>query len=283
MSLIKLSMAALRGLGVAFIGMTMGMGVALAQVAKDEAAAVDQYRIGAGDSVKITVYQSPDLSLETKVTEAGTISYPLLGGIKLGGMTVNQAEQALANALKKGEFVKNPQVIIVVTQVRANQVNVLGQVNNPGRYPLDVAGMRLTEVLALAGGTAAATGSEFVVLVGTREGKAVRREVFLPSVFAEGGRAQNDMVIMPGDVIWVDRGPQIYLYGEVQRPGQVRLERGMTVMQALAVAGGLTQRGTLRGLRISRRDAGNRLTTVEPAMEDLLKDGDVIYIRESLF
>jgi polysaccharide biosynthesis/export protein len=267
------------------LGLLLGLGLtggARAQPAAAEVAAQDLYRIGPGDALKITVYQSPDLSVDTKVTEAGVISYPLLGSVKLGGLTVTQAEAAIADALKKGEFVKNPQVIIVVTQVRANQVNVLGQVGSPGRFPLDLAGMRLTEVLALAGGVAQATGSETVVLVGNRNGKPFRQEIDLPSIFAENGRG-NDVVVQPGDVVWVDRGPQIYLYGEVQRPGQIRLERNMTVMQALAVAGGLTQRGTLRGLRINRRDAGGRFVTLEPAMEDRLREGDVVYIRESLF
>lgn len=267
------------------LGLVLALGLAggaQAQPAAADVAAQDLYRIGPGDALKITVYQSPDLSVDTKVTEAGVISYPLLGSVKLGGLTVTQAETAIADALKKGEFVKNPQVIIVVTQVRANQVNVLGQVGSPGRFPLDLAGMRLTEVLALAGGVAQATGSETVVLVGNRGGKPYRQEIDLPSIFTENGRV-NDVVVQPGDVVWVDRGPQIYLYGEVQRPGQIRLERNMTVMQALAVAGGLTQRGTLRGLRINRRDAAGRFVTLEPAMEDRLREGDVVYIRESLF
>jgi len=240
-----------------------------------------QYRIGAGDTLRITVYQSPDLSLETKVTDAGVISYPLLGSLRVAGLSVDEAEKALAQALVKGDFIKNPQVIIVVTNVRANQVNVLGQVGKPGRYPLDIAGMRLTEVLALAGGVTA-VGSDTLVLVGQREGKAWRHEVDLPRLFAAGGLAE-DVVVLPGDALWVERAPQIYVYGEVQRPGQVRLERGMTVMQALAAAGGKTQRGTERGLRVSRRGPDGHLQALEPAMDEQLREGDVVYIRESLF
>lgn len=242
----------------------------------------DLYRIGPGDTVRITVYQSPDLTLEARVTEAGVISYPLIGAIKLGGRTVNEAEAALANALKKGDFIKNPQVSVMVTQVRANQVNVLGQVGKPGRIPLDVAGMRLTDVLALAGGVVANAGSDTVVVTGMRNGQPFRSEVDLPRVFAPGGR-ENDIVIQPGDAIWVDRYPVVYLYGEVQRPGQLRLERGMTVMQALASAGGLTQRGTQRGLRVSRRAASGQVQSLEPTLDDALQAGDVVFVRESLF
>jgi len=246
------------------------------------AADPDMYRIGPGDSIHITVYQSPDLSVDARVTEAGVISYPLLGRVVLGGLTVSAAEAHIANLLRKGEFVKEPQVMIVVSQVRANQVNVLGQVGHPGRFPLDLAGMRMTEVLALAGGVAAGAGSDTVVLVGQRDGRSFRKEVDLPKIFSPGG-SEDDIVVAPGDTIWVDRAPQIYLYGEIQHAGVQRLERGMTVMQAVAAGGGATPRGTLKGLRVSRRGADGRVQTFEPSMEDTLKDGDVMFIRESLF
>jgi polysaccharide export outer membrane protein len=242
----------------------------------------DQYRIGAGDTLHITVYQSPDLSLDARVNEAGVISYPLIGRITLGGLTVNAAEAHLAQALKKGEIVKDPQVIIVVTNVRANQVNVLGQVGHPGRLPLDLAGMRLTEVIALAGGVISGAGSDTIVLIGQRDGRSYRYEADLPKIFAPGG-SNDDIVVMPGDTIWVDRAPQIYLYGEIQHPGIQRLERGMTVMQAIAAGGGATPRGTLKGVKVSRRGPDGRIQTIEPSMEDTLKDGDVMFIRESLF
>jgi polysaccharide export outer membrane protein len=200
----------------------------------------------------------------------------------MGGLSIADAEASLATALKKGDFVKNPQVMIVVTTVRANQANVLGQVGRPGRVPLDVTGMRLAEVLALAGGVVAGVGSDTVVLVGERSGKPFRREIDLARLFTEEGRADN-LIVMPGDSIWVDRAPQVYLYGELQRPGQFRLERGMTVMQALAVAGGLTQRGTLRGLEVRRATPGSRSQTLEPTLDDLLKPGDVMFVHESLF
>jgi len=243
---------------------------------------VDQSRIGAGDTIRITVYQSPDLSLETRVNEGGAISYPLLGRVQVGGLTINAAEAHLASELKRRDFVKDPQVIIVVTQVRANQVNVLGQVGKPGRYPLDLVGMRMTEVLALAGGVVAGAGSDTVVVQGQRDGRPFRHEADLPKLFAPGGSG-DDIVMMPGDTIWVDRAPQIYMYGEIQKPGVMRLERGMTVMQAVAAGGGATPRGTLKGLKVTRRGADGKMQTLEPSMEDTLKDGDVVFIRESLF
>jgi polysaccharide biosynthesis/export protein len=242
----------------------------------------DQSRIGAGDTIRITVYQSPDLSLETRVNEGGAITYPLLGRVQLAGLTVTAAEAHIASELKRRDFVKDPQVIIVVTQVRANQVNVLGQVGRPGRYPLDLTGMRLTEVLALAGGIIAGAGSDTVVVTGTRDGRAWRHEVDMPRLFTPGGTSE-DIVVAPGDTVWVDRAPQIYLYGEIQHPGALRLERGMTVMQAVAAGGGATPRGTLKGIKVTRHTPDGKTQILEPSMEDTLKDGDVVYIRESLF
>lgn len=240
-----------------------------------------EYRLGAGDVIRISVYQNADLSLETRVSEAGVVSFPLLGSIRLGGLSVTQAEKLIADGLKSGNFVKQPQVNIVVMQVKGNQASVLGHVNRPGRYPIEVADMRLTDLLANAGGVAA-TGAEILVLFGTRNGQPYRVEIDLPGVFAPGGRTQ-DIVIQNGDVLWVDRAPMVYIYGEVQRPGPMRLERGMTLMQTLATGGGVNQRGTEKGIRVHRKNAEGKVQVIQPAMDETLRDGDVVYVKESLF
>ena len=239
------------------------------------------YLIGAGDVLRITVYQSPDLTLEARVAESGVISYPLLGTLKLGGLSVAQAEAQITRGLRDGNFLKQPQVTVLVLQVRGNQVSVLGLVNKPGRYPIDMVGMRLSELLALAGGIAP-TGDDVVTVTGERDGKKFRAEIDLPGLY---GRAPNgeDPVLRNGDVLFVPRAPMVYIYGEVQKPGAIRLEREMNVMQALAAGGGVTLRGTQRGLRINRKGADGRVQVIEPGMNDRLQDGDVIYVRESLF
>jgi len=262
------------------IGVGMAWVDAVAQPSTPTAAAAE-YRLGSGDVVRINVYQNPDLAIETRVTEAGLISYPLLGSIRVGGLSVTATEKLIADGLRSGNFVKQPQVTLVVTQVRGNQASVLGMVNRPGRYPIEVADMRLTDLLAMAGGTAM-NGSDMVVVTGTRDGKPFRAEVDMPSVFATGGTGK-DMLINNGDSIWVDRQPLVYIYGEVQRPGPMRVERGMTVMQSLATGGGLTQRGTQKGIRIHRRAADGKVQVMEPMLDDKVQDGDVVYVRESLF
>ena len=239
------------------------------------------YVLGAGDVVRISVFQNADLSLEARVSEGGSISYPLLGSVKLGGLSVQQAEKAIADGLRNGQFVKQPQVGILVVQVRSNQASVLGLVNRPGRYPIEVTGMRMSELVALAGGIAQG-GSDVVSLTGTRNGVPMRVQIDLPGLFNASNNA-NDPVVLNGDVVFVDRMPLVYVYGEVQRPGALRIERGMTVLQGLAASGGLTQRGTEKGIRLHRKSADGKVQVLQPAMDDKVLDGDVVFVRESLF
>ena len=245
------------------------------------AAPAAEYRIGAGDAVRISVYQSPDLTLEARISEAGVVSYPLLGSVKIGGLSVSAAERLIADGLKNGNFVKAPQVSVLVTQVRGNQASVLGQVNRPGRFPIEAPDLRLSDLLAVAGGVAIG-GADTIVLVGTRGGQRIRKEIELSSLF-RSANGDDDTLVLNGDVVYVERAPIVYIYGEVQRPGPMRLERGLTVMQALATGGGLTLRGTERGLRLHRKGSDGKLQVLQPAMDDVLHDGDVVYVRESLF
>jgi polysaccharide biosynthesis/export protein len=243
--------------------------------------ATAEYRLGSGDAIRISVFQNPDMTLETRVSEAGTISFPLLGTVRVGGLSISEAENRIAEGLRKGNFVKQPQVSILVMKVTGNQASVLGAVNQPGRYPLELADTRLTDLLANARGVAA-SGGDLLVVSGQRGGKPFRMEVDLPTLFGPNGREQ-DIIIQNGDVLWVDRFPLVYIYGEVQKPGQIRLERGMTLLQGLAAGGGLTLRGTDRGIRVHRKGPDGKVQELKPAMDEALKDGDVIFVRESLF
>ena len=142
------------------------------------------YVLGAGDVIRVTVFQNPDLTLDARISEGGVISYPLLGTVKLGGLSVGDAEKKLADGLRTGNFLKQPQVSILVSQVKGNLVSVLGLVNRPGRYPLESGSTRLSDVLAQAGGIVAVQGSDIVVVSGKRNGKAFRKEIDFPLVFA---------------------------------------------------------------------------------------------------
>lgn len=236
--------------------------------------------LGVGDVVKVSVYGSPDLLTETRVSDAGMITFPLLGQVALGGLNVAAAEQKVAGLLEKGGFLRKAQVNILVTVMSSQQVSVLGQVNRPGRYPID--GQRgMLDMLAQAGGIAT-DGGDTAVLIRTRNGKT-SKEVVDVIELVRTADVVRDLSLAGGDTIYVERAPRAYIYGEVQRPGPFRLERSMTVLQALSTGGGLTARGTERGMRIKRRDASGKIQVIEAKQDDLVLVDDVVYVQESLF
>ena len=239
------------------------------------------YLLGPGDILKISVFKNPDLSLDARVSEAGTLSYPLIGSVQVGGLTLPAAEKKIGDLLREGGFVLNPQVNILVTQVVGGLVSVIGEVNTPGRYSVEAAGGHLSGMLAVAGGIAA-TGSDNVIVTGSRGGKPFRREIDIVAM-SLGTAASEDIVLAGGDTVFVNRAPLFYIYGQVQKPGQVRLERGMTVMQALAAGGGVTGKGTSRGIVRHRRDASGKVKEESVSLDEDVRDQDVIYVKESLF
>jgi polysaccharide export outer membrane protein len=231
--------------------------------------------------IRIAVFQNPDLSLETRVSESGTITYPLLGAVQVGGLTIEAAEKRIANGLREGGFVPQPQVSISQTQVLGNRVTVLGLVGKPGRISLENFSTRVTEILATAGGIAQG-GDDTVILVGKRAGKPFRKVIDLPAIYLDG-HSDSDVFVAGGDTIYIHRAPIYYMYGEVQRPGSFRIERGMTVQQALVQAGGPNPRGTEDDVQLYRRDKEGRLVKFVPEMFDLIKPNDVLFTRERLF
>ncbi len=241
----------------------------------------NDYTLGPGDVLRIQVFQSADLTVEARISESGVISYPLLGVVKLAGLSPQQAENLISTRLKEGKFLQNPQVTLNVLQFRSQQVSVLGQVARPGRYPLETTGMRLSEILSVAGGVAP-TGADSVILMTTRNGRPQRLEIDLVDMFTSGDLSK-DVVLQAGDTLYVNRAPNYFVYGQVQRPGQYALDRGMTVAQAIAKGGGLTLRGTDRGVRLHRRISERNIQVLEPKLDDPVKPDDLIFIRESIF
>jgi polysaccharide export outer membrane protein len=240
-----------------------------------------EYRLGDGDIIHITVFQNPDLTLDARVSESGTIPYPLIGSVKIGGMTLATAGETIANALKAGNFIQQPQVNVQLVKNVGNQVSVLGQIVKPGRFPLETFGTRLSEMLAMAGGIST-TGADIVVVTGTRDGKPFRKEIDVAGMFLEQ-KLEDDLVVAGGDVIYVPRHPMFYIYGEVQRPGSYLIERGMTVRQALVMGGGFTVRGAERNLGVFRRGADGKVERTPINLDELVRPDEVLHVRESLF
>ncbi len=236
--------------------------------------------LGPGDMVKVSVYGSPDMTTETRVSDGGNITFPLIGQVAVGGLAPAAAESKIAKMLESGGYVKKPQVNLVVTAVQSQLVSVMGQVNRPGRFPLE--GKRsLMDLLATAGGISQ-DGGDTVSLIRKRDGRITREEINVIDMVREGELAK-DYQLAGGDMLYVERAPKFYIYGEVQRPGAFRLERGMNVTQALSAGGGLSPRGTERGLMIKRRDPQGHIQTISAKADDLLQVDDVVYVKESWF
>jgi polysaccharide export outer membrane protein len=226
-------------------------------------------KLGIGDAVRVTVFQQPDLTTEARVSERGTIALPLIGEAKVAGMTAVDASAKIAGELKKGKYLKNPQVSIALVTLRSQQVSVLGMVARPGRYALDDTSSRLADVIAAAGGLTPEGSSTVTVIRGS-----ARQQV---SLLGKSFQLQG------GDTIHVDRAPVFYIYGEVTRAGAYRLEPGLTVMQAISLGGGITPRGSDRRLKLRRAGADGKIVESDASLRDAVKADDVIYVKESLF
>jgi len=250
----------------------------------EASAAQPAYRLealGMGDMIRVSVFRNPDLTTEARVSERGTILFPLIGEISVTGLTPTQVAKRIADKLRAGRFVVDPEVTVSIAQVNSRQVAVLGNVHKPGRYPLDATTAKVTDLLALAGGIAP-TGSDEITVMTTRNGKTERKEIDLAAMIRSGDLTQN-LELQAGDTIYVGRAPMIYVTGEVTRAGAYRVEKDMTVMQAIALGGGITPRGTDRGIRIHRKNGNGQIHRMEAKLTDPVQVDDVIFVRESIF
>ncbi len=240
----------------------------------------EDYVLGPGDVVRMTVYAQPDLSTVTRVNESGKSTLPLIGEVAVGGLTVSAAETRIADLLRQGGYVNTPQVTLIIEQYRSQQVSVLGQVHKPGKYAIEGAST-IVDMLAMAGGITE-NGADTIKIIKASDATRQQLRVDLVALLQQGDMKQN-IEITGGDIVYVPKMDVFYIYGEVQRPGAFRLERGMTLVQALAVGGGLTSRGTERGISVKRQGEHSAFETVAGQLTDTLRPNDVIYVKESLF
>jgi len=243
--------------------------------------AVSEYVLGAGDIIKVTVFDYPDLTTEVRVSESGTVTFPLLGELSVGGLSADEAQNLIAERLASGGFIKQAHVSVMVSQFMSQQVSVIGHVNKPGKYPLSKAST-IVDLLAMAGGVGP-TGGDTAVLIrpGKGGGKETRTEIDLYALFQSG--ESNNIEVITEDIIFVPRALVFYIYGEVQHPGMFRLERNMTIAQAISVGGGLTPKGTDNSVEVKRRDEKGGMRLLDMELHDQLLADDVLYVKESWF
>jgi polysaccharide export outer membrane protein len=249
------------------------------------------YVIGPQDVLSITVWDEPTMSRKVAVESDGTFTFPLIGRIKAGGLTLRQFEAELKKRLADGYF-KNPQVSVAVEEYRSQRVFLVGEVRNPGTYPL-TGNMTLVEALARAGSTMPTAGGE-AIIVRAPAGKKSDRPL-LPGEtpdaqvirvdllgMQQGNLAQN-ISLRDGDTISVPRAQTIYVYGHVKNPGAYALQtKDTTVLQALALAGGITDRGASNRIKIMRVVAGKK-KEIKVKLTDPVLPGDTIMVPERFF
>jgi polysaccharide export outer membrane protein len=261
----------------------------LAQPERNTLSATD-YVVGRDDVLSIQVWNQPSLSGKFMVDPDGTLNFPLVGRIAAGGLSVSQVGSSLAKQLAVG-YVKDPHVSVTVEQYRSRQIVVTGEVKQPGRYVL-TGRSTLLETLAHAGSATPTAGSEVLVFrraagdagaskPSTEEAPGNVIRVDLAAL--EAGVLTNNIEVLDGDTIVVPKAEVVFVFGQVRSPGSYAIRKGTTVLQALALAGGLTDRGSDRRIRIVRATANGDKQERKVTLQDLVQDGDSIIVEERVF
>jgi polysaccharide export outer membrane protein len=248
-------------------------------------AGTPDYKLGSDDLVSVSVFDHPELSTSVRISKSGNITFPLLGQVPASGLSTRELEELLNRRLAEGGYVRNPQVAVLVTDYQSQKVSVMGQVNKPGEYALTKA-VKVLNLLAQAGGLVTGipggTGNDMAGDTATlirQDGTKV--SIDLHGLF-EGDPSQNPDVA-GGDTIYVPKAPIYYIYGEVQKPGAYKLERNMTITQAIAAGGGLGPKGSDVWIKVKRRDTKGVVHNISVKGRDLLQPDDVLVIKEAWF
>jgi len=263
------------------VALLLALSAALCPAAHAQVSAAQQQvsRLGVGDWVSIQVAGQPDATSYIGID--GTINVPLVGNIPVAGISPVEAGDRVAKALKDGGYFVDPHVTVLATQPQGQSVAVLGEVAAQGRYPITPR-TTIVDLLAQAGGVKETASDIGYVLRRDDTGQVIRHPVSL-SVLTDSQAAPPTWTILAGDSLVVPPAEHFTVIGEVKTPGRYRIEPGMTVMLAIARAGGITERGSERRIQIQRADKPGQYKTLHPKPGDLLKADDIIRVKESLF
>jgi polysaccharide export outer membrane protein len=251
-------------------------------------AAQSGYVVGAQDVLTVTIWDQSDLSGKFSVETDGTFSFPLIGRVKAGGLTLQQIEAELKKRLSDGYF-KNPQLSVAVEQYRSQQIFIVGEVRQPGTYPL-TGDMTLIEAFARAGSATSEAAGHAVIVRATGKraqptipGQQPGGEIVQINLKdLETGSPSGNVTLRDGDTIFVPRAESLYVFGQVKSPGAYPIRSETTVMQALSLAGGISDRGSTSRIRIVRLIDG-RKTEIKAKLNDLVRAGDTIIVVERFF
>jgi polysaccharide biosynthesis/export protein len=251
----------------------------------------DSYVIGPSDVIVIAVFDQPSLGGKYVVEADGSFTFPHLGPIKAAGLTPRALEDALRKRLGETLF-RNPQVTVGVETYRSQRFFIMGEVKLAGRHPLTGATTVIEAIAAAGGVTAAASGD--VLIVRPRDGAtgqpllpgedqdAQVLEVQLQTL--QAGDLSKNHLLRDGDTVYVPRAETAYISGAVRTPGAYPVPRGLTVLQALSLAGGQTETSAINRIRIIRVEGGKRVEIrVKNPVTEVVKPGDTIIVPERWF
>jgi len=259
------------------------------QVAGAPAAEPRLYIVGPNDVLGVMVYNQAQLSGKFTVESDGTLAFPLLGRMTVGGLSVRAVEDKIREGLAAG-YLRDPQVTVTVDQFRSQQIFVMGEVRQPGSVPF-TGSMTLIEALVRAGSTTERAGNDAVIIRPSSATTAARPQdpnapggetirVNLQTL-ATGALSQN-VALRPGDTIFVPRAEMVFVSGQVRSPGEYVIRNRMTVRQAIALAGGVTDRGSTRRIQIIR-EVNGKDTAVAADLQTPVQAGDTIVVLERFF
>ena len=226
------------------------------------------YILGPRDLLKITVYDHKDLETQVRVSEDGKITFPLLGEIRSAGLTVQGLERKITKMLADG-FIVNPHVSVFVEEFRV-VVYVTGEVRKPGSFPYEE-GMTVIKAVSLAGGLTEKAADGKITVTRKEQGQ---KETTLQI-------AMNDR-LRPDDVLLVPEKRWVYVTGEVMKPGSYLYDEQMTILKAITLAGGLTDKAAPGRTQIVRK-ANGKEGKLRASMEDPILPEDVVVVPESFF
>ncbi len=245
--------------------------------------AQNDYVVGAQDVLAVTVFGESELSGKYTVEQDGTFTFPQLGRVKAGGLTLRALEQELKTKLADG-YLKNPQVAVAVETYRSQRIIVMGEVRTPGEYQLN-GEMTLLAALARAGSTTPTAGHEATIVRPRRNPKAGEEPsevIRIDLTDLQAGDMTLNIPLQDGDTINVPKAQSVFVAGQVKNPGAYAVDPGTTVLQLLSLAGGLTDRGSDNRIRIQRVVNGKQ-SEVGAKLTDVVKPGDTIIVKERFF
>jgi polysaccharide biosynthesis/export protein len=248
------------------------------------------YVVGPQDVLTITSFDQEDLSGKYPVDADGSFTFPLIGRVQAGGLTLRQLEAQLKKQLKDGAIFKDPQLSVAVESYKSQKIHIVGEVRNPGTYPL-TGDMSLIEAIARAGSTLPSASGEALV-VRAKAGRESTGPVMpngddtdattVDLRELQSGALSQNVALRDGDTIFVPRAESVYVFGQVKNPGAYSIQRSTTVLQALSLAGGVNERGATGRIKIVRIEKGKTLE-IKAKLTDIVRAGDTIMVPERFF